>query len=469
MIRGDRVLGTAEIRRYDAESLTSEARVCHSPATALSGGTVDEYDVIVVGASIAGCTAATLLGRCGLRVALLEAHRDPATYKRLCTHYIQSSATPVMARLGITDELDAGGAVRNLGDFWTRYGWVREADPEPGCPPFGYSVRRQVLDPLLRRTAAAQRTVDLLLGVKFRDLVRDGSGRIVGVTANTAEGDWELHGRLVIGADGKMSKVAAAAGLPGKALPNARFGYFAQYRQVDVPDWPRAKLWLQDNGDAAYVFPNDDGVTLLAVMPMKSRLEAFKDGGLEESLLQSFAGLPAGPDLTRAERVSDVVGTTDYPNIVRERIVAPGVALVGDAAMTGDPLWGVGCGWAFQSAEWVADQVGPAMSSGGDLDRALKRYDKQHRRRLGPHFKLTSDYSTGRPFNAFERLLYAAAPHDRVVANAFWRYGTRNSGPTTLLRPGVLARAVLARRRATADADVPGQRVPTEERATTRQ
>ena len=32
---------------------------------------------------------------------------------------------------------------------------------------------------------------------------------------------------------------------------------------------------------------------------------------------------------------------------------APGLALIGDAALATDPLFGVGCGWAFQSAEWL--------------------------------------------------------------------------------------------------------------------
>ena len=408
---------------------------------------MERYDVVVVGASIAGCTAATLLAREGLRVALLEAHRDPGAYKRLCTHYIQSSATPVIQRLGLADELDRRGAVHNHGDFWTSYGWVRETGNEPGCPPFGYSVRRAVLDPVLRELATAEPTLDLVLGAKVHGVVRDSAGRIDGVAATTDDGDQEFHGRLVIGADGKSSKVAEAAGIPAKTLTNNRFGYFAHYRGVDVPGWPRGKLWLRDNGDAVYVFPNDDGVALLATMPTKARLQEFKDLGPEAALLASYDGLPEGPDLSKAERVSDVVGTVDYPNVVRDPVATSGLALVGDAAMTADPLWGVGCGWAFQTGAWLADEVGPVLRAGGDVDRATARYAKSHKKRLRPHFKLTSDYSSGRPFNALERLLYAAAPHDRVVANAFWRYGTRNAPPSALLSPRVLARAAVARRR----------------------
>lgn len=425
---------------------------------------MSDYDVIVVGASIAGCTTATLLAREGVRVALLEAHRDPATYKRLCTHFVQSSATPVIDKLGIAAELDSRGAVHNGGHFWTSYGWVREDDAPTGCPPFGYSLRRQVLDPLLRETAAAEANVELLLGVKVRELLRESNGRVSGVKGTGPDGEIELSARLVVGADGKASKVADAANLPGKTLPNERFGYFAHYRGVGTASRTHGTLWLRDNGDVVYVFPNDDGVTLLATMPVKSRLEEFKSKSLEEALLSSYDGLPDAPDLSNIERVSDIVGTTDYPNVWRDRIAAPGVALVGDAAMTGDPLWGVGCGWAFQSAAWLADEVGPVLRSGGDVDRATARYAKLHRKRLRPHFKLTSDFSTGRPLNAFERLIYSAAPHDQVVKDAFWRYGTRNASPNVMLTPRVLLRAVRARRKAAAQARVPGQRDQSEQR-----
>src|SRR5512135_3097572 len=64
----------------------------------------DAYDVVIVGAGLAGCTAAILFGRQGLRVAVVEAHRNAATFKRACTHYIQPSALPTLRRLGL-DEL----------------------------------------------------------------------------------------------------------------------------------------------------------------------------------------------------------------------------------------------------------------------------------------------------------------------------------------------------------------------------
>ena len=49
--------------------------------------------------------------------------------------------------------------------------------------------------------------------------------------------------------------------------------------------------------------------------------------------------------------------------------------------MASDPLWGVGIGWALQSAEWLAEEAGPALGEERALDGALKRYARRHARR----------------------------------------------------------------------------------------
>src|SRR3954471_22952887 len=110
-----------------------------------------DYDAVVVGASIGGCTAATLLARQGARVALVERHADPDFYKALCTHFIQASATPTIERLGLAETTGAAAGAGTGLEMWSRDGWVR---PEPGPgyphPRYGYDIRREKLDPMLR-------------------------------------------------------------------------------------------------------------------------------------------------------------------------------------------------------------------------------------------------------------------------------------------------------------------------------
>ena len=133
-----------------------------------------DFDVVVVGASLAGCATATLLGRAGLRVALVDKHADEDAYKRLCGHYIQASATPVIARLGLAGPIEAAGGVRNGADLWTRWGAIVSPEPE-GERPYGYNIRRKKLDPMIRRTAIETPGVEYLPRLEATRVLGDGA------------------------------------------------------------------------------------------------------------------------------------------------------------------------------------------------------------------------------------------------------------------------------------------------------
>jgi len=96
--------------------MTEPEQISAAPAS-----NVQESDVIVVGAGLAGCTAARLFAIEGLRVGLVESHRDVRTFKQLCTHFIQASAYPVLRRIGLDLLIERAGGVQNGLDLWTRY------------------------------------------------------------------------------------------------------------------------------------------------------------------------------------------------------------------------------------------------------------------------------------------------------------------------------------------------------------
>src|SRR3954470_34818 len=183
-----------------------------------------DYDAVVVGASIGGCTAATLLARQGARVALVERHADKDFYKALCTHFIQASATPTIERLGLAGPIEAAGGVRNGLELWTRHGWVRpDPDESYPYPRYGYDIRREKLDPMLRDLAAGSDGVDLMLGEDATAVLREG-GRPTGVRVRDRSRDErEIRARVVVGADGRDSHTARLAGVPARVKPHGRF------------------------------------------------------------------------------------------------------------------------------------------------------------------------------------------------------------------------------------------------------
>jgi flavin-dependent dehydrogenase len=391
-----------------------------------------DYDVAVVGASTAGCTAARLFGLRGARVALIEARPAIDAYKTVCTHYIQSSATPTIEKLGLAPLLEARGAVHNSVDVWTPdSGWI-VAD---GDAPYGYSVTRRTLDPILRELAAETPGVELLAGWTALGLLGDGQPAGV-VVEDRGHERRELNARLVVAADGRDSKVARWGRVPGRVKPHGRFFYWAYWRGLR-PTTSRSKMWLLDP-DCAYTFPNEDDLTVVLVGPHRDRLPEFR-ADLEGAFRRMVNALPDGPDLSAAARESKLMGKLELPNVSRPA-ARPGLAFVGDAALAADPLWGVGCGWAFQSADWLVEKTADALDGRADLDAALARYRRVHGRRLLPHYLMMSDIASGRPINPLERRIYRAAARDRVVRRTFEQVGSRRRSPARILDPRVLAR-----------------------------
>ncbi len=392
------------------------------------------FDVAIVGASIAGCTAARLFAQAGTRVALIERRPDPAAYKVACTHALLPSATPTIERLGLAPLLEARGALRTQAEFWTPYGgWIGFPDDAPD----GWGVTRRTLDPLLRELAAGTEGVELLTGRTAVGLLAD-DGRVTGVELDGGSPATAVRARLVVGADGRGSSVARLARVPGRVRPHNRFFYFAYWRGVR-PRGTTNRLWLLDP-DGAAQFPDEDDLTVLASAPHRSRLAEYR-ADREGAYMRALARLPDGPNLAEAERVSKLIGKLDVPNVMRPA-ARPGLAFVGDAALATDPLFGAGCGWALQSAEWLVDATAPPLTQGGNLDRALDRYRRRFRRRLGPHHLQIADYATGRRTFPTERAMFRAATVDPSVAMALGEVVGRLRSPVRLLDPRLPPRVI---------------------------
>jgi 2-polyprenyl-6-methoxyphenol hydroxylase-like FAD-dependent oxidoreductase len=397
-----------------------------------------EYDVAIVGGSIAGCTAATLFGRAGRRVALIESHPDPAAYKKLCTTFIHPSAVPSIQRLGLDERIESEGGVRNGIDVWARWGWIRRPVSASGTTDHGYSIQRQKLDPMLRELAGMTPGVDLLLGSRARSLIRE-NGRIRGVGTTDTEGrTFEIRAKLVVAADGRNSAVAELADVGARRWKShKRAVYFALYKNVALSAGTKAQVWFL-NPDLAYAFPMDDGLTILAYGFPQTQAKEFKQD-IEENFVRRFESLPDGPRFDPQDRVGPVMGVIDYPTIWR-RSPPPGLAFIGDAAITADYVWGVGCGWAFQSAEWLADATSGSLDSPERLDAGVKRY-RRHLRKLAAHFVLVCDYQTGRRLNPIEKLLFSAGAKDPVTAELIQAFSARSIPVREFLAPSALARA----------------------------
>jgi menaquinone-9 beta-reductase len=399
---------------------------------------VRDVDVAVVGASVAGCTAARLFAQAGARVALVERRPDPAAHKVACTHAILPAATATIERLGLAPLLLERGALRTQAEAWSPYGgWLTLPDSLPD----GWGVTRRTLDPLLRGLAAGTPGVELLLGLTARRVLFDGA-RVAGVEVEDRERRaLAIRSRLLVAADGRESSVARLARVPGRVRPNARFFHFAYWRGVR-PATTANRVWLLEP-EAIAQFPNEDGLTVLVTGFHRARSAELR-ADLEGAYLRTLRSLPDAPELAGAERVSPILGRLDVPNVIRPA-ARPGIAFVGDAALAADPAWGVGLAFAFETAEWLVDATSGALDGGRALDDALRRYARAFVRRLAPHHLQIASFATGRRTRPLERHVFRRATTDPAVAHAFGAVLGRVRSPLALWDPRIVARLLVPR------------------------
>jgi 2-polyprenyl-6-methoxyphenol hydroxylase-like FAD-dependent oxidoreductase len=431
-----------------------------------------DYDVIIVGASIAGCTAATAYGRAGLRVALVERHRSPQAHKTLCGHFVLGGTHDVLQRLDLWQPMLARGAAVTHGlGVWigsgmgtgirtgtTPWAGIRTATragtgagtgwivprPDSRIPP-AISLRRRKLDPLLREIAGSTPGVDLKPGHRVVGLVEEAGGAVAGVvTTDLGTGrTTTLRARLVVGADGHRSTVAGLAGVAEDHAPNERFLFWTYYEGAATNGPGDGQVWRLGQ-DVAVCIPVDDGLTQVGVFPAKDRLSEFTAD--RTAAFERFAArLPDGPSLAGARQVSNLIGTTDYPCVRRDPTPRPGLALIGDAATTSDPVPAVGCGWAFRSAAWLADATAETLARGGDLRPALRSYRRAHRF-IDKYDDLGRREALATPPDRLQRAVYAAAVTDPDIARRLAMFAMRAAGPSVLLNPKVMARAFVGAR-----------------------
>ena len=263
-----------------------------------------------------------------------------------------------------------------------------------------------------------------------------------GVVASSADGEVRVRASLVVGADGRNSTVAELSGARMKTSPNARFCSMAYFTDVELGLGPdvSARLWAID-GDAAIASRNENGITLLALFLDKERLESFR-GDREAAFLEYWRALPDAPRI-KGERISGFTGYADYPVQTRDPLPCAGVALIGDAAHAADPLWAIGCGWAFQTAAWLVDAAAPALRGGSSLAAALAIYARKRKSEIGGHQRFLALAAASTKPNPIQKLMFSAAVHDRVTARLLAAFASREIPVRRFLSPAALARAVL--------------------------
>jgi flavin-dependent dehydrogenase len=259
-----------------------------------------------------------------------------------------------------------------------------------------------VLDPALRSAARAH-------GVKIIDscvvagIERTNEGWLL-----TSDDDKsQISARLLVAADGRQSRIAKQLENPTELKPNDRAAVFGYFFGIAQPSQQRSVFILHE-GEMAFIYPLPHGKTLLSVYIKKDRARQWHNAeSIELELLRYIGSLPGAPEIGNASIQSPVSGYMDYPNQIREP-VHRSVAFIGDAALSLDPMSGVGCGFALTGAQLLADAFKNCELSDSKIEEALRNFDLGYRKTITPHASgICADSLTGKDTDAQKRAYQA--------------------------------------------------------------
>ena len=329
--------------------------------------------VCVAGGGPAGMVLGLLLARAGVRVTVLEKHDDFLHDFRGDT--IHPSTLDLLHDLGLGDRLAAlphsrvstldavlNGARYGSVDF-SRVGRSRE---------LWFMPQWDLLD-LLADAARAYPTFDLRLGTTATGLLRDGD-RVIGVVTAGPDGRREVRADLVVGADGRHSRLREGAGLH---LEQTGVSIDVLWFRLDRPPAePENTVIHVGRRDVGIAIPRE-GYFQSALMIGKGTFAEVRAAGLERFRERVTDVVPFLAPTIGSLTSFDDVALLDVQIAHARRWHRPGLLLIGDAAQPMSPAFGVGITYAIQDAVATARAVvragGPAHLDEAALARVQRR------------------------------------------------------------------------------------------------
>jgi 2-polyprenyl-6-methoxyphenol hydroxylase-like FAD-dependent oxidoreductase len=343
------------------------------------------YDVVVVGARVAGAATAMLLGRAGLDVLLVEQGAPGAD--TLSTLALMRGGVLQLSRWGLLQAIRASGTPRIQTTTFHYDGEPIQVriKPKDGVDAL-YAPRRTVLDPILVR-AAERAGVDVAWRTRLTGLCRSWKGRVSGASLEGPGGERrDIAAAWVVGADGTHSAVATTVDAAVyRAGPHAAAVIYSFIDGLELDGYH----WHYVQGAAAGAIPTGGGEVLVFVsVPREHFMRELRhdlSGGFYRVLHQVVPWLAgAARVLGTTEPFRGFAGGTGYLRTPS----GPGWALVGDAGYFKDPLTAHGLTDAMRDAELLSR----ALLTG--TDTALAEYRAVRDALSLPLFEITDEIAS---------------------------------------------------------------------------
>lgn len=332
------------------------------------------YDCNISGGGPAGIVAGLLLARGGVRVVVLEKHTD--FFRDFRGDTIHPSTLRLLDELGLYNEFAqiTHRRVTNIslvGDDGRDY-ILGDLSRLNTAHPFMTIAPQWDFLNLLAKAGEAEPGFDLRMGVEMTSLIWDDD-RVVGVRAQTPEGETELRAPLVVAADGRWSKARGEAQLSMRELRSTIDVWWFRIdtqAQLNESIAPRTK-----GGNVFVAIPRDGHVQMARLIP-KGEDGRFRERGIESLRRAVAETFPALADDVEALQFDDVK-LLDVRRNEAKRWFIDGLLCIGDSVHAMSPLGGVGVNLAVQDGVATARLLAEALRSGSVSTRDLKRVQRR--------------------------------------------------------------------------------------------
>jgi len=346
------------------------------------------FDIVIVGAGIAGSSLAAALSGEGLSIALIEA--QPLVLPDLPAGCDLQQFDPRVSALTprsrqLLEGLDAWEAIAGYRQCPYRHMTVWDAEgtgqvefdaSEVNAPALGHIVEnRAIISALLQRVSNAG-DITLFSPARLATCSRLDCGAVcIGLEDGAA-----LEAELLVAADGAMSRVRDMMDFQTREWD---YGHRAIVATVQVEQAHQDTAWqrfLPSGPLALLPLPGDDDRHFCSIV-----------WSLQEDLVDDLLALDDASFCTELERAFEqrlgrvlaVSRRFAFPLRQRHAVdyVQPGVALVADAAHTIHPLAGQGINLGLQDVAVLAEEILSGRARGakpGQLE-LLRRYQRRRK------------------------------------------------------------------------------------------